>query len=72
MTLNDIVKRACQIPKMINLRAIGKYKFIEVPNPRIRTLLEAYTIGNLCLKHLGTGTIFKINLSSFLVNKLDI
>lgn len=37
------------------LRGICKYKYIEVDNPRLRALLEAYAISNLCPKHLGLG-----------------
>lgn len=37
------------------LRGVCKYKYIEVPNPRLRALLEAYAISNLCPKHLGLG-----------------
>jgi hypothetical protein len=35
----------------------GKYEFscIEVKNERHRALLEAYAIGVLCPKHIGTG-----------------
>jgi len=35
------------------LRGRCKYKYLEVPNPRLRALLEAYAIGKLCPKHLG-------------------
>lgn len=38
------------------LRGACKYMYIEVANPRIRALLEAYSISNLCPKHLGLGT----------------
>jgi excinuclease UvrABC nuclease subunit len=38
------------------LRGKCKYKYIEVANPRLRALLEAYAISNLCPKHLGLGT----------------
>jgi len=41
--------------KGINLRKGGTFRFIEVENSRIRTLLEALTIGMLCPLHLGTG-----------------
>jgi hypothetical protein len=37
------------------LRGEYKYKFIEVANPRIRTLLEAYATALLCPRHLGLG-----------------
>ncbi len=37
------------------LRCVCKYKYIEVKNPRLRALLEAYTVSNLCPKHLGLG-----------------
>ena len=33
----------------------GKYwfKYIEVPNPRVRALLEAYATGRYCPSHIG-------------------
>ena len=37
------------------LRGKCKFKYIDVANPRIRALLEAYAISNLCPKHLGLG-----------------
>ncbi len=37
------------------LRGKCNYKYLVVINPRLRTLLEAYTISNLCPKHLGLG-----------------
>lgn len=37
------------------LRGKCKFKYIEVANPRLRALLEAYAISNLCPKHLGLG-----------------
>jgi len=39
----------------ISLRGTYKFQFIEVENPRIRALLEAFTAGNLCPAHFGTG-----------------
>jgi len=39
----------------ITLRGKYKFKYIEVPNPRHRALLEAYTAGNLCPAHFGTA-----------------
>jgi len=37
------------------LRRGYKFKYLIEPDHRKRTLLEAYTIGRLCPKHLGTG-----------------
>lgn len=37
------------------LRRRYTFAFIEVPNPRIRALLEAYAVGHLCPEHLGLG-----------------
>ena len=37
------------------LRGKCKYKYIEVADPRLRALLEAYAISNLCPRHLGLG-----------------
>ncbi len=37
------------------LRGAYKFRCIEIENPRTRALLEAYTIGRLCPKHLGIG-----------------
>ena len=37
------------------LRGKCKFKHLEVANPRLRALLEAYAISNLCPKHLGLG-----------------
>ena len=31
------------------------YQYLEVPDPRKRTLLEALAIGKLCPKHIGVG-----------------
>ena len=42
------------------LRNNYQFRCVEVENPRIRTLLEAYAIGHLCPQHLGLGqTAFK-------------
>jgi hypothetical protein len=35
------------------LRGVYKYKYLEVKHHRLRALLEAYAISNLCPKHLG-------------------
>lgn len=37
------------------LREKYTFKCVEVENPRIRALLEAYAVGRLCPKHLGLG-----------------
>lgn len=37
------------------LRGAFLYRFLEVPGPRTRALLEAYAIGKLCPEHLGIG-----------------
>ena len=39
------------------LRSGYKFRFIEIENNRLRALLEAYTIGQLCPDHLGDGSI---------------
>lgn len=39
----------------IDLRLSGKFKYIEIENPRIRSFVEALAIGKLCPKHIGTG-----------------
>ncbi|MBX2983985.1 MAG: hypothetical protein KF843_15015 [Flavobacteriales bacterium] len=42
-------------PKKISLRGDHKFKFLVVPSPRERALLEALTAGLLCPAHFGTG-----------------
>jgi hypothetical protein len=38
------------------LRKAGHHvSFLEIPNDRTRAFVEAYTIGCLCPKHIGTG-----------------
>jgi len=37
------------------LREKCRFKYIEIDSPRIRSLLEAYTIGSLCPAHIGLG-----------------
>ena len=37
------------------LRGKYKYRCLVVDDPRLRTLLEAYTAGHLCPDHLGVG-----------------
>ena len=37
------------------LRGTHKFVFVEVANPRLRALLEAFAVGCLCPKHLGVG-----------------
>lgn len=37
------------------LRNNYQFRCVEVENPRIRALLEAYAIGHLCPQHLGLG-----------------
>ena len=39
------------------LRNGYKYRYIEVENNRLRALLEAYAIGQLCPEHLGDGSV---------------
>lgn len=41
------------------LRGGYSYKYITVPDPRQRALLEALAIGTLCPEHLGTGLLKK-------------
>ena len=38
------------------LRRGYTYSWIEVRSPRLRALLEAYTTGFLCPRHIGTGS----------------
>ncbi|WP_339143167.1 hypothetical protein [Croceitalea sp. MTPC5] len=42
-------------PNDICLRGRGKYRYIEIDNPRLRALVEALTAGLLCPIHFGTG-----------------
>lgn len=42
-------------PNKIKMRGTHKFKYIEVKDIRQRALLEAYTAGNLCPAHFGTG-----------------
>lgn len=37
------------------LRAGYKYAWIEVSNPRLRVLCEAYATGRFCPRHIGTS-----------------
>ena len=37
------------------LRGTYKFAFVEIADSRKRALLEAYTVGCLCPKHLGVG-----------------
>ena len=37
------------------LRGRYSYRYLVVKSPRLRALLEAYAIGVLCPKHIGTG-----------------
>lgn len=39
------------------LRKSYSYSCIEVADPRVRALLEAYAIGRLCPAHIGVGKI---------------
>lgn len=43
--------------KGVKLRAGYKFRYIKVENDRLRALLEAYAIGQLCPDHLGHGGI---------------
>jgi hypothetical protein len=42
-------------PNNINMRGTHKFKYLEVGNHRLRSLLEAYKAGRLCPLHFGTG-----------------
>jgi hypothetical protein len=42
-------------PNGISLRNSSQFRFIEIDDPRIRSLLEALAIGLLCPLHIGTG-----------------
>ena len=42
-------------PHNICLRSIGKFRYIEIEDARVRALLEALTAGKLCPLHFGTG-----------------
>lgn len=42
-------------PNRIRMRGTHKFKYLEVKDIRQRALLEAYTAGNLCPVHFGTG-----------------
>ena len=44
------------LSKGIDLRQTGRFKFIEIENPRTRAFVEALTIGKLCPAHIGTGS----------------
>ena len=37
------------------LRGKFSFRYVLVPNNRLRALLEAYAIGRLCPRHLGVG-----------------
>lgn len=37
------------------LRRGYSFAFVEVPQPRLRALVEAYATGVLCPRHIGTG-----------------
>jgi hypothetical protein len=41
--------------RQARLRKGYKYAWLEVPNPRLRALVEAYATGVLCPQHVGTG-----------------
>lgn len=43
------------IPNTVNIRFEGRFKYIEIENDRLRTFTEAFTVGKLCPKHVGTG-----------------
>lgn len=43
------------LPNNISLRNDCKFKYIIVEDSRLRTLLEALTLGLLCPEHIGTG-----------------
>ncbi len=40
-----------------NLRRGYKYRYISIENSRLRALLEAFAIGQLCPDHLGDGSV---------------
>lgn len=61
VTRTSSFSRSYLKPKEISLRDGYKFRFLEVPNPRIRTLLEALTAGLLCPTHIGTGEKRKSN-----------
>lgn len=37
------------------LRGTHTFAFVKISNARMRALLEAYAVGNLCPRHLGLG-----------------
>jgi excinuclease UvrABC nuclease subunit len=45
--------KECFDSKGSKLRRGYTFQFVEVEHPRLRALLEAYTTGQLCPKHIG-------------------
>ena len=41
------------VPESIDIRLVGCFKYIEVSDNRLRTFLEALTVGKLCQPMLG-------------------
>lgn len=41
--------------KGAKLRGTHTFSFVQVSDARLRALLEAYAVGNLCPKHIGLG-----------------
>lgn len=46
--------------KPAKLRNSFTYQFIEIDQPRLRALLQAYAIGVLCPAHIGEGVVKKV------------
>lgn len=46
--------------KPAKLRNNFTYQFIEIDQPRLRALLQAYAIGVLCPAHIGEGVLKKV------------
>ena len=42
-------------PNSINIRLAGRFKYLEIKDDRLRTFVEALTVGKLCPAHVGTG-----------------
>lgn len=55
ITKTGVFYREYLQPKNLCLRGKGKFRYIEIQNPRTRALVEALTAGLLCPAHFGTG-----------------
>ena len=55
LTNTSSFSRSYLVPNGISLRNGYKFRYVAVPVPRTRVLLEALTTGLLCPAHIGTG-----------------